>query len=232
MGKKKINLSRCEVTLQAGAHIIQPSETQKLLGCNIHQSLKWREHIQTNEKSLIKQLTSRLNAIRRLAFNAPFQTRLMAANAVFISVLTYLIPLWGNSEAYLLKALQVVQNKAARCVTRHSWFTATRQLLKQCGWMSVKQLAFYHTVLTMHRILSSDKPAFIRSKVSYDHPYQTRHATGGNIRYDRATVVEGSFISRATRDYNSIPDDLKAIKTLPTFKYKLRRWTLANIPIQ
>ena len=84
----------------------------------------------------------------------------------------------------------------------------------------------------MHRILSSDKPAFIRSKVSYDHPYQTRHATGGNIRYDRATVVEGSFISRATRDYNSIPDDLKAVKTLPTFKYKLRRWTLANIPIQ
>ena len=232
MGRKKIDSVRCEVTLQAGVHTILPSETQKLLGCHIHQSLKWREHIQTNEKSIIRQLTSRLNAIRKLSINAPFQTRLMAANSVFISVLTYLVPLWSNSEAYLLKALQVVQNKAARCVTRQSWFTATRQILKQCGWMSIRQLAFYHTVLTMHRILRSSKPVYLRSKVSYDYPYHTRQATGGNIRYNRAKVVEGSFISRATRNYNSIPDDFKAVKTLLMFKKKLRKWTLENIPIE
>ena len=156
----------------------------------------------------------------------------MAANAVFISVLTYLIPLWSNSEGYLIKALQVVQIKAARCVTRQSWFTSTRQLLKQCGWMSIRQLAFYHTVLTMHRILKSEKPVYLRSKVSYNYPYQTRQATGGNIRYDREAVVEGSFISRATRNYNNIPDNFKAVKTLSTFKYKLKQWTIENIPIE
>ena len=124
----------------AGTHTIHPSETEKLLGCHIHQSLKWREHIQTDESSLIRQLTSRLNALRKLAVNAPFKTRLMAANSVFISVLSYLIPLWGACEGYLIKALQVIQNKAARCVTKVSWFTATRQLLLQCGWMSIRQL--------------------------------------------------------------------------------------------
>ena len=132
-----------------------------------------------------------MNALKKLAINAPFKTRLMAANSVFISVLTYLIPLWGASEGYLMKALQVVQNKAARCVTKATWFTATRQILKQCGWMSIMQLAFYHTVLTMYKMLRSGNPMFLRNKLSRDFPYPTRQATGGHLRYNLDSVVEG-----------------------------------------
>ena len=190
MGKRKMDTARKEVHLLAGTHIIEPSVTQKLLGCHIHQNLKWKEHIQTNDKSLIRQLTSRLNALKKLAANAPFQTRLLAANAVFISVLTYLIPLWGGSENYLLKALQVAQNKAARCVTRLSWFTPTRQLLRQCGWLSIKQLAFYHTVLTVHRIMKSGKPVFLRSKLTTEFQYQTRQATDWQILWKEALQAE------------------------------------------
>ena len=127
MGKKKADNIRGAVSLVAGTLVIHPTETEKLLGCHIHQSLKWKEHIQTNEQSLIRQLTSRLNNLKKLAVNVPFKTRLMAATSVFISVLSYLIPLWGASEGYLTRALQVVQNKAARCVTKVTWYTATRQ---------------------------------------------------------------------------------------------------------
>ena len=74
MGKNKVDKIRAEVSLVAGTHTIHPSETEKLLGCHIHQSLKWREHIQINESSLIRQLTSRLNALRKLAVNPPFKT--------------------------------------------------------------------------------------------------------------------------------------------------------------
>ena len=231
MGKKRADNTRGAVSLVAGTHVIYPTETEKLLGCNIHQSLKWKEHIQTNEKSLIRQLTGRLNALRKLAVNAPFKTRLMAANSVFISVLSYLIPLWGASEGYLTKALQVVQNKAARCVTKVTWFTATRQLLLQCGWMSIRQLVFYHTVLTMRKILKSGRPLFLKNRLSNHFPYQTRQATGGHVRHPFDTVVDGSFISRGTKAYNSIPESIKSTPSLPVFKKKLKTWTLANIPI-
>ena len=173
-----------------------------------------------------------MNALRKLAVNAPFKTRLMAANSVFMSVLSYLIPLWGSSPACIIKALQVVQNKAARCVTRATWFTATRQVLKQCGWLSIKQLVFYHTVLTMYRMLRSDKPVYLRKKLSRKFPYPTRQATGGHIRYQDESEVDSSFISRGTKAYNSIPDDMKKKSTLPTFKKKLKSWTIQNISIE
>ena len=136
------------------------------------------------------------------------------------------------SEGYLVKAVQVVQNKAARCVTKASWFTATRQLLRQCGWMSIRQLAFYHTVLTMYKILKSGRPLYLRKKLSRVFPYPTRQATVGHVRFSPDSVVEGSFISRGTKWYNSIPDDIKSISSLPTFKKKLKMWTVSNIPME
>ena len=36
----------------------------------------------------------------------------MVANGVVISKFCYLIQLWGGAEAYLLKSLQVLQNRA------------------------------------------------------------------------------------------------------------------------
>ena len=110
-------------------------------------------------------------------------------------------------------------------------YTSTRQILRQCGWLSIRQLGFYHSVLTMYRILRNEKPVYLRSRVAFDFAYQTRLATGGNIRYNGATVTEGSFTSKSIVNYNRIPDSLKSVTSLPTFKRKLKKWTLENIPI-
>ena len=104
-GKPGMNRRRQDVSLQADGHLILPTPTETLLGCNIHQNLKWKEHLQANKNSVINKLISRLNALRKLSVNATFKTRLMAANGAFMSILTYLIPLWGGTEAYLVKAL-------------------------------------------------------------------------------------------------------------------------------
>ena len=52
----------------------------------------------------------------------------------------YLIPLWVGCEDYLVRVLQVIQNKAARSITKLSIFTPTKTLLKTCQWMSVQQM--------------------------------------------------------------------------------------------
>ena len=80
--------------------------------------------------------------------------------------------------------------------------------------------------------LRSDKPVYLRKKLSRKFPYPTRQATGGHIRYQDESEVDSSFISRGTKAYNSIPDDMKKISTLLTFKKKLKSWTIQNISIE
>ena len=89
--------------------------------------LKWKQHIRDSEKSLLRQLTSRANGLAIIGSKTDFNTRLMIANGVFISKLCYLIQLWGGCKNYLLRSLQVLQNKAARSVTR--WPDVSWQLV-------------------------------------------------------------------------------------------------------
>ena len=236
MGTQAMCEARQQVQLRAGEHIITPTSTEKLLGCNIHENMKWGEHIQNNEQSLIRQLTSRVNALYKLSVNATFKTRLMAANGAFMSVLMYLVPLWGGTEQYLLKGLQVLQNRAARCVTKQSWFTPTRQLLKQCGWMSVQQLAQYHSILQVHKVIKAGKPLYLSSKLVTDHPYPTRQASSGGIRHTAdntglSSLAQKSFFGRAPKSYNSIPTEIKTAVSIAVFKRKLRVWIHQNTPI-
>ena len=79
MGTKATAARRAEVVLQAGEHAISPTSTEKLLGGNISEDLKWREHLLDNEQSLVRQLTSRINGLVMVSQCAPFSIRLMVS---------------------------------------------------------------------------------------------------------------------------------------------------------
>ena len=143
-----------------------PTKCEKLLGGFIGQNLKFKEHIQDNEKSMIKILNKRLNALKKVSKIASFKSRKMIANGIIISRLIFLIPWWSGCEGYLLKSLQIIQNKAARMVTKCGKRTPIKSLLNQCGWMSVAQLSVYHSLVLVYKILSTGSPRYLYSKLS------------------------------------------------------------------
>ena len=182
MGSKKTAARRNEVFLRAGEHRIQPTRTEKLLGAIICEDFKWKEHILNHEESVVRQLTSRINGLTKVCCSASQKTRLRVANGIFISKLCYLVELWGGCEGYLISALQVLQNRAARAVLRRSWFTPTRRLLAECKWLSVKQLVFYHGVISTHKTITTGTPRYMHKVLNTIHPLNTRQAAGGDIR--------------------------------------------------
>ena len=91
MGTKKTVSRRNEVSLLAGVQTIRHSKTEKLLGANICEDLKWREHLHGNEQSAVRQLTTRMNGLVQVCSRASPRTRLQVANGIFISKLCYLI---------------------------------------------------------------------------------------------------------------------------------------------
>ena len=231
MGTRKHNVLRSEVSINTGTVMVKPVPTEKLLGMNIHQSLKWKEHIISNDKSMLKMLRTRLNALIKISKNANFMTRLMVANACFLSIITYMIAVWGGTEGYVVRAVQVMQNKAARAVTKLSWFTPTRTLLLQCNWLSIKQLIFYHTALQVWRVLASKCPVYIHSNLQLS---ATRSAAQGNLIVPpvETDLAGKSFMVRAAAVWNTVPPDIRNIKTIHTFKKKLKQWVKLNIEVQ
>ena len=231
MGKNKTLASRQQVFIEADGHIIQPSCKEKLLGGIISQDLKWKEHLISSNQSLVPQLTSRVNGLVKVSMSAPMTTRLMVANGIFMSKLSYLIQLWGGCEQYLIRSLQVMQNRAARAVTGKTWWTPTRRLLQDCRWLSVRQLIYYQTALQTYKILRSGKPVYFKQRMTTVHPLRTRQATGGGIWRGEETQTGSSFTSRGAQAYNSLPAVIRNSRTPQTFKKKLKQWIASNVPV-
>ena len=230
MGSKRHRNTRMEVTVNASGHIITPTETEKLLGGQLHQSLSWNFHLRDYKGSLTSQLTSRINGLKRVCRNAKFETKLKVANGIVMSKLTYLITVWGGSQEYLLGALQVQQLMAARAVAGFgSKFWSKRKLLDHVKWLSVRQLVFYHTVLQTHKTLSSKKPKALYQSLSSDYPYRTRSSVAGHIR-ENIDFNKKGFKYRARQNYNMVPEDIRN-GSIQTVKKNLKKWVKQNIPI-
>ena len=144
------------LTLNTGNKIIATSKTETLLGCKIHESMGFSEHILDSKDSLIKTLNQRIGALKQIKKAASFKAKLNIANGIIMSKILYLLPLYGGCPEYLISAIQSKQTEAMRHVTGKRWvvpgrqYVSTAELLKKCGWLSIRQLSFYTTVLTVH----------------------------------------------------------------------------------
>ena len=152
------------ITLDTGNEIIQPEKYELLLGGFISNDLTWNEHLRDNKKSMIKKLTSRVNILTKFAQIADFKTRKMIANGIIMSTIVYIIQAWGNCLEALLSSIQIIQNKAAQLVCI---YTPISTLLRNCGWLSVRQLVVYHSLLLLFKI-KRDKNQFTSIKSFLD----------------------------------------------------------------
>ena len=228
------------VELRTGKEIIKPSSSEKFLGGFVSSNLKWSEHILTNQENLCLSLSRRVNAMKQLSRVASFKTRRLFANGLFMGKLSYLISLWGGTSKDNLKALQVIQNKAARFVTR-DWNNSTVQNLSALGWLSVNQMIFYHTVLLMFKLKRSravggpPAPTYLLNMFNWEYNYETRQAEAGVVKplgVPRLDVSKQSFRYRAAEMYNKMPRELTSYDSVNMFKTAVKSWIIDNIPVR
>ena len=224
--------------VETGTIAITPVSSEKLLGLNIHESLKFSEHCRDNENSLFKKLIPRMNALKKLSRNASFKTRLMVANATIMSTMVYMMPVWGGTEDYIIKAAQVIQNRAARLVTKLSWFTPQRILLNQTNWLSIRQLIAYHTILQLWRARKNKEPKYIFSNINRKPNYRTRSVAAGvpdaegyfQIPSTQKASTKKGIMTRGPTLWNTLPMELRTYQgSLQIFKKKLRTWIKNNL---
>ena len=101
--------------------------------------------------------------------------------------------------------------------------------MKRVGWLSVRQLIFFHTVLQAHKTLTSGAPAPLFAALTTDQHYRTRSVSRGNIKLQEGYKSTNTFKYRAQVFYNSVPVEVK-IGSLATVKGKLKKWVLQNVP--
>ena len=144
-----------------------------------------------------------------------------------MSYIRYLAPLYGGCPDYLLTSLQILQNKAARLVTKSSWYTPASTMLKQVGWLNIRQMITYHSLIMIHKAKHGKKPSYIFDRVSSAFDVATRFAESNAIRENRTMktqIGKESFLPRTIKDWNRLPADIRAASNHEKFKVGVKQW--------
>ena len=179
---------------------------------------------------------SRINALKQISRFSNFKTRKMIANGVVMSKFIYLIQLWGGCPDYLLTFLQSLQNKAARLVSNKDRYTPIKELLKSCGWLSIRQLVAFHRVVLLYKINYEGKPKYLAEKFATNQnpSYNTRFQGDGRIRKSRIYSKEeskSSFVPDSINVWNRLPTKIRKSENTKAFKTLLKPWIVHNIEI-
>ena len=114
---------------------------------------------------------------------------------VFNSVLCYCLPLFGGCNNSEIDRLQIQQNKAARIVLNLPTRAHREYMFDKLGWMTVKQLISYHTLLTVFRIKISAVPEYLAGQLSRENKFGNIIVDKSNWSFTRRVLYQGDLYS-------------------------------------
>ena len=206
-----------EVPTPAGRKLIENQVHTRLLGINLHQDLGWRSHFYLGKRPLIPALRQRLGALRHLGSIIPRKGRQVLANGLIISKLTYMISVWGGAQTTHLNKLQCLLNKTARYVINGGRRWKTTRLMKECNWMTVRELSLFQSLITLWKIVHHGTPSQLAEKFHLNEDWEIVTSE------PRLKTTADYWHWRSSRRWNELELDTRQATKISTFKTRLRK---------
>ena len=197
-----------------------PEHSEVLLGCQIQGNLKWQKQVQV----LKGKLRTRLIGLAKLKSFAQAAIRKNITEGIFNSVLVYCLSLFGGMDTGDLKDLQILQNKAAQIATLSPPRANRAAMFDKLGWLTITQLEFYHSVISVFKIRSSGEPEYLAARLSRD-------SRNGRIIIPtmELRLTQNSFTVRGAANWNRLPENVRRQLKIGILKKLVRKWILENI---
>ena len=201
-------------------HIV-PANSAKILGVIFSKNLIWKEYIESGKDAMVGRLKRKLGALKFAGKFSSFKSRLKLANGCIMSIIIYGIQVWGiHCKASVLSKVQSVQLNTLKWVTG-KYHDSLRTLLRETGWLSVYQLAIYHSVLLLWKVRWKGNPARLLRRIR-----MAEHAEA------RLSITDRVWSRTAVRFYKMVEHLLEGVQRVSEAKNILRKWVKSNVPLK
>ena len=198
-----------------------PKDSARNLGVLLDCDFNFRKHISQTCKACFYHIRD----LRRIRKSISLDTAKSIASALITSRLDYCNSLLYNVSECNLARLQRVQNCLARVVCRTSRFCRSQPLLKSLHWLPVRYRIKYKLCTITFKALANKEPSYLHDLLKPAiNSRQLRSSNNNNLSIPRVKTKWGSraFSIAAPFLWNSLPAELKKVKTLPSFRKMLK----------
>jgi hypothetical protein len=215
-------------TISIGDHEIKASVAVKNLGLTFDDELSFHDHV----SSVVQVCNYKLRQFGRIRPFLTYEAAKTVAVALIQSKLDYCNScLWGISDCEIHR-LQIVQNTAARIVTRTRKREHISPVLEDLHWLPIEKRIDHKVLSLAYRCLNNSAPPYLSDLVK-EHKLQTnmvlrsssksllyvpnKNEGAKNVRHGQR-----AFASAAPKLWNNIPVTLKKEESVPKFKRSLK----------
>lgn len=141
--------------------------------------------------------------------------------AYFHSNLSYGLEIWGRAPDYLTQRVFKLQKRAIRLISGVAPRESCRPLFKQLNILPLPALYIYKVLLFARK-----NPHYFEH-CKKQHPYHTRHKDLFVYESHNSAKYERGLLYSAEQFYNNLPEDIRQIMELHSYKISLKSYLLS-----
>ena len=205
---------------------LNQEEYVKFLGITIDKHLSWGQHINNVSSSIAKGI----GILYKLKKFLPEHSLLMIYNALILPYINYCNIIWGNCSMTKLDHIFLLQKKAVRICTKSSYLSHTDPLFKRLRMFKVYDINTLQIAIFMFKYHYEMLPPVFTNFFSYNnnlHSYPTRTCNNIHLNNPRILLAHKALRHHGPDIWNTLPNFLKQITLLTSFKRSLKE-TLLN----
>ena len=208
--------------------VIELTEKVRDLGVILDKNLTLTYHI--NETC--RKATNAIRSIGRIRKYLTNENLKLLVNALVISRLDYCNRIPYGLPKRELDKLQRVQNTAARLITGTKQYDHIKPALQKLHWLPVESRTIFKGILITFKILHGLPPAYLSSLLQEYHPPRSLRSSSKSLltvpTMNSVTYGERAFSFCAPTSWNTLPDSLKNVVSLLSFKSALKHSYFGN----
>uniref|UniRef100_A0A3P9M6K8 Reverse transcriptase domain-containing protein n=1 Tax=Oryzias latipes TaxID=8090 RepID=A0A3P9M6K8_ORYLA len=198
------------------------SEAVRNLGVIFDSKLTFIPHI----KQVVKTGFYHLKNLARVRPLLSLANMEMLMHAFIMSKVDYCNALLAGLPKTNIRNLQLLQNSAARVLTKTRRRAHITPILKSLHWLPICFRIDFKILLTAFKCLNGLAPSYLSDLLVRYEPSRTLRSSGTGLltipTVKTKTYGEASFQHYGPRLWNSLPEGLRAAESIDTFKKRLK----------
>lgn len=216
-----------ELNIRFANEILNQVECIDYLGIKLDSHMSWNAYV--NE--LCQNLTGKLARFSRMRSVLPTESLMQIYNSIIQPKIDYAISVWGITSQQNIDKVQRLQNRAARIITGNFDYVNVRgiDLVKRLKWMTVNDRCTYFISLLMFKCIHGLAPDYLCNEITMHVDVAERLGRMFNVNnvyvpFSNLEIFKKAFVYKGPTIWNSLPDSMKEIHTLDSFKRNMKKF--------